>query len=109
MKEKVSRTVVSDSAIPRTAACPVPLSVELSRQQYWSVLPFPSPGDLPNLGIKPWSPALQADSLPTEPLGKGLSYMAFNTLRYVPSMPVLLRFFNINVKFYQKLFLHLFR
>ena len=70
MKEKVSRTVVSDSAIPRTAACPAPLSVELSRQQYWSVLPFPSPGDLPNLGIKPGSPALQADALPSEPPGK---------------------------------------
>jgi len=34
------------------------------------VLPFPSPGDLPNPGIEPWSPAMQADSLPSEPLGK---------------------------------------
>ena len=41
-----------------------------SRQEYWSGLPFPSPGDLPNPGIKPGSPALQADSLPTEPWGK---------------------------------------
>ena len=41
-----------------------------SRQEYWTVLPFPSPGDLPNLGIKPRSLALQADSLPTEPQGK---------------------------------------
>ena len=41
-----------------------------SRQEYWNVLPFPSPGDLPNLGIKPRSLALQADSLPTEPRGK---------------------------------------
>ena len=40
------------------------------RQDYWSGLPFPSPGDLPNPGIKPWSPALQADSLLTEPSGK---------------------------------------
>ena len=39
-----------------------------SRQEYWSGLPFPSPEDLPNPGIKPRSPALQADSLPTEPL-----------------------------------------
>ena len=37
-----------------------------SRQEYWSGLPFPPPGDLPNPGIKPESPALQADSLPTE-------------------------------------------
>ena len=37
-----------------------------SRQEYWSGLPFPSPGNLPDTGIKPWSPALQADSLPIE-------------------------------------------
>ena len=42
--------------------------MEFSRQEYWSGLPFPSPGDLPDLGIKPRSPALQADSLPSEPL-----------------------------------------
>ena len=40
------------------------------RQEYWSWLPFPFPGDLPDPGIEPRSPALQADSLPTEPLGK---------------------------------------
>ena len=44
--------------------------MEFSRQEYWSGLPFLSPGDLPNPGIEPGSPALQADSLPTEPLGK---------------------------------------
>ena len=41
-----------------------------SRQEYWSGLPFPSPGDLPDPGIEPWSPVLQADSLPSEPSGK---------------------------------------
>ena len=41
-----------------------------SRQEYWSGLPFPPPGDLPNPGIKPRSPASQADSLPSEPPGK---------------------------------------
>ena len=41
--------------------------MEFSRQEYWSGLPFPSPGDLPNPGIKPGSPALQADALPSEP------------------------------------------
>ena len=45
-------------------------SVGFSKQEYWSGLPFPSPGDLPNPGMKPRSPALQADSLPTEPPGK---------------------------------------
>ena len=44
-------------------------SMGFPRQEYWSGLPFPSPGDLPDPGIKPWSPALQADSLPSEPQG----------------------------------------
>ena len=46
------------------------LSMEFSRPEYWSGLPFPSPGDHPNPGIKPRYPALQADSLPAEPQGK---------------------------------------
>ena len=46
------------------------LSMGFSRQEYWSGLPFPSPRDLPDPGIKPTSPALQANSLPTEPTGK---------------------------------------
>jgi hypothetical protein len=45
--------------------------MELSRQEYWRGLPFPSPGDLSNPGIKPRSPALQADSLPPELPGEG--------------------------------------
>ena len=53
-----------------TVAHQAPLSIEFSRQGSWSGLPFPSPGDLPNSGIKPRSPALQADSLPSEPPGK---------------------------------------
>ena len=47
-----------------------PLSMEFSRQEYWSGLPFPPPGDLPNPGIDPKSPALLADSLSSEPPGK---------------------------------------
>ena len=47
-----------------------PPSMGFSRQEYWSGLPFPSPGNLPNPGIEPRSPALQADSLPSEPQGK---------------------------------------
>ena len=57
-------------ASPGTAAHQVPLSMGFSRQGYWSGLLFPFPGDPPNPGIKPGSPALQADSLPTEPAGK---------------------------------------
>ena len=47
-----------------------PPSMEFSRQEYWSGLPFPFPGYLPDPGIKPGSPALQADALPSEPPGK---------------------------------------
>ena len=53
--------------IPWTVACRVPLSMEFSRQKYWSEQPFPSPRDLPDPGIKPRSPALQTDSLQSEP------------------------------------------
>ena len=51
----------------RTVALQAPLSVGFSRQEYWSGLPFPSPGNLPNPRIEPGSPALQAYSLPSEP------------------------------------------
>ena len=57
---------------PWTVAHQVPLSMGFSRQEYWSGLPCPLPGDLPNPGIKPRSPTLQADSLPPEPPGKQL-------------------------------------
>ena len=62
----VSRSVVSNSLSPQGLyiACQTPLSLEFFRQEYWSGLPFPPPGDLPNPGIKPGFPVLQADSLP---------------------------------------------
>ena len=63
---------MSNSEIPWTVACLDPLSIEFSRQEYWSGLPCPPPVDLPDKGTEPGSPALQADSLPTEPLGKPL-------------------------------------
>ena len=53
-------------ATPRTVAHQASLSMGFSRQEYWSGLPFPSPGDLPDAGIESRSPALQADSLPFE-------------------------------------------
>ena len=57
-------------ATPWTVVSQVLQSMEFSRQEYWSGLPFPSPGDLPNPGIEPGSPTLQADTLPPEPPGK---------------------------------------
>ena len=56
-------------ATPWTVACQAPLSMGFSRQEYWSGLPFPSPGDLSDSGIEPRSPSLQADALPSEPPG----------------------------------------
>ena len=56
---------MTDSATPWTLQ-----SMEFSRPEYWSRWPFPSPGDLPNPGIEPRSPTLQADSLPAEPPGR---------------------------------------
>ena len=58
--------VTKSCPTPWTIACQAPLSMGFSRQEYWSGLPFPSPGHLPDPGIKPMSPALQADSLLTE-------------------------------------------
>ena len=66
----VSHSVMSDSATPYTIAHQASLSMEFSRQEYWSGLPCPSPGDLPGPGIKPRSPALQADSLLSKPTRK---------------------------------------
>ena len=57
-------------ATPWTVAHQAPPSMGVSRQEYWSGLPFPSPGDLPDPGIEPRSPALQADTLTSEPPGK---------------------------------------
>ena len=60
-------------ATPWTIAHQAPPSMEFSKQEYWSGLPFPSPGDLPNPGIESRSPTLQADSLLTEPPGNPLN------------------------------------
>ena len=63
-------------ATPWTVAYQAPPSMEFSRQEYWSGLPFPSPGDLPNPGIQPGSPALRADALPSEPPGNNRSWLS---------------------------------
>ena len=79
-----SHSVVSHSfATPTPVARQVPLSMGFSRQEYWSGVPFPSPGDIPDPGIELVSPTLQADSLPLSHQGspqsidyKGKNYMA---------------------------------
>ena len=68
MSVGVIRSVVSASMTPWTIVCQAPLSMEFSGPEYCSGLPFPSAGDLPDPGIEPGSPALQADALPYEPL-----------------------------------------
>ena len=71
-KWKWSRSVMYDSATPWTVAYQASPSMGFSRQEYWGGLPFPSPGDLPNPGTEPGSPALQTDAWPSEPPGKSL-------------------------------------
>ena len=66
---------VSCSVMPNSLRPLAPLPMEFSRQECWSGLPFPPPGDLPHLGTEPGSPALKADSLPSEPQGKPISYI----------------------------------
>ena len=70
-------------ATPWTVAHQVSMSMGFSRQEYWSGLPFPSPGNLPNSGIKPRSPALQADSLLSGPAGKIIRGKASFNFNYV--------------------------
>ena len=77
-KWKWSRSVMSDSATPWTVAYHAPLSMGFSRQGYWSGLPLPTPEDLPDPGIEPGSPALQANALPSEPPGKPNMYKIDN-------------------------------
>ena len=69
----IKRLFSSSSLSAIRIAYHAPPSMGFSRQEYWSGLPFPSPGDLPNPGIKPRSPALQADALSSEPPGKPMA------------------------------------
>ena len=68
---------------PWTGAYQAPPSMAFSRQEYWSGLPFPSPGDLADPGIEPGSPALQADALPSEPPGKFHIYVYIYVCVYI--------------------------
>ena len=68
---------------------PVPWSMGFSRQEYWSGLPCPFPGNLPDPGIEPWSPALQADSLSSEPCWAALlQYPNLNTRSHTEVLEV---------------------
>ena len=87
-----SHSVVSNSVTPWTAGLQAPLSLEFSRQEYWSGLPFPSPGYLPNPGSEssfPVSPALKVDSLPTEPMGKPTRYLESLVAQRVKRLPAM--------------------
>ena len=91
---------MSDSVTPWTVACQAPLSMGFPRQQYWSRLPLPSPGDLPTLGIEPMSPELAGGFFTVQPLGKPCSLflllcrnfiLCFSpTCLFSPLLPVLL-------------------
>ena len=67
---------------PWTIVLQAPLSMEFFRQEYWSGLPFPTPGDLPDPEMKPRSPALQADSLPSEALCVKFHSLLFSKLTW---------------------------
>ena len=73
---------------PMDVPCQVPLSLEFSRQEYWSGLPFPSPGDLLNPRVKPGSLTLQADSLPSEPPGRATEGRAIYKREHLKSLPL---------------------
>ena len=85
----VSNSVVSDSVTAWTVAHQAPLSTDFFRQEYWSRLPVPSPGNLPNPGIEPRSPALQAVSLPAETQGKPFKVYDLSNSGIEPRSPAL--------------------
>ena len=87
-------------ATPRTVARQAPLSMGFSREEYWSGLPCPPPGDLPNPGIKPRSPVLQADSLSSEPLGKSTMWINLENIVLIEKKKVTIhRLYNsISIK-----------
>ena len=80
-----------------------------SRQEYWSELPFPSPGDLPDPGIQPGSPALRADALTSEPPGKpiivisvGQHTLNCESLLFISAVPTTLQSRSVSVLFIQQ-------
>ena len=84
-----SLSLVLLCATPWTVAYQAPPSMGFSRQECWSGLSFPSPGDLPNPGIEPGSPALQADALPSEPKDSYISFTKCQFSSVAQSRPTL--------------------
>ena len=84
-------------ATPWTIAYQASPSMGFSRQEYWSRLPFPSPGGFPNPGIKPGSPSLQADALPSEPPGKPHCVWRYVIISQTLSKPGSLKLYNYNL------------
>ena len=80
-KEVKSLSRVRLFGTPWTVAYQAPLSMGFSRQEYWSGMPFPSPGDLPDPGIEPRSPSLEADALTSELCSSACTQ---NTLNFTP-------------------------
>ena len=93
-------------ATPWTVAYQAPSSMRFSRQEYWSGLPFPSPGDLPDPGIQPGSPPLEADALTSEPPGLIFLFIhilkepAFGLIFYPPHCFPIFSFIDSCFNFY---------
>ena len=83
-------------ATPWTVAHQAPLSMGFSRQDSWSGLPFPSPGDLPDPGIEPGPPSLPVDSLLSDPLGKPLT-MKYQTIKKKEIMPFVATWMDLKI------------
>ena len=93
-------------ATPWTVAYQPPSSMEFSRQEYWSGLPFLSPGDLPDPGIEPGSPALQADALPYEPPGKPYIHNCFCVCPSVSMCVCVYMYIHIYIHIYIYMYTH---
>ena len=94
-------------ATPWTIAYQAPLSMGFSRQEYWSGLPFPSPGDLPAPEIKPESPSFQADALTSEPPVKPISLKMVQILaKFKQLTELFLKEFELSKQLSNALFYH---
>ena len=93
---------MSDSVTTWSVAYQAFLSMGFPRQEYRCELPFPTPGDLPKPGIKPGSPAWQADSLVSEPLGKALQVLKQNLSHVIPLLYFLVKLRASKNKYFVK-------
>ena len=92
--------------IPQTVSCQAALPIGFSRQEYWSGLPFPSPGNLPDPGIELWFPALQADCLPSDyqtKIGVHVYFQIRVFSRYMPKCGIIGSYSNNTLIFLRHL------